>query len=666
MPGKLRSLPRPVRRLLRRLRDNLWLSGTAIALVSTVFTLVVIANVSLAQLAENHLSDVQVAMLSLPRPQSETIAVVLIDDKTLAQYPYRSPLDRSLISDLLVELESRSVRAIGVNVLFDRPTEPYKDQRLYDQLRNAAVPVVLARVSASAGFSAEQVRFSNEFLGNLRTGLSLIYRDPVDHTVRSSLLRQVQGRTVGLGFAATLAAAVGVDLPHDELIAIDYRPGPNTFTPPFPIYAAHEVSALPKDLLQDRIVLIGSNLGAGSRLRTPLSVLNEGFNKDMPGVVIEAHILSQLMEGRKMVVASARDTFLFTLLMAVVGCVVSLMPVRLVFKLLISFALLPLTWLAAFSVYIFQQSTMPMVAPSMAFVVAVVLSAFWEWRSEFDKRERIHHAFGQFLAPAVVEKILLDPDALELSGEVRELSFVFTDLEGFTRLTESTPPKQMVKLVNRYLEEAGGVVIESGGTLDKIVGDALHIMFNAPLAQADHAERAVLCALALDRWSQAFRLRIKAEEGIDMGVTRIGVNTGDCIVGNFGGKRRFDYTAHGDAINTAARLEAINQRLGTRICVNESTVSQCPGYHFRPVAHLLLRGKTVGLDAYLPVEEDSIDRQLFEKYERAYGALRDNEETADDLFSALETQYPDDPLVKLHAKRIEAGESGTTLIIRKK
>ena len=662
----LNPIPGPVRRLLRQLRDNLWLSGTAIALLSTVFTLIVVGNFSLARLAENHLADVQVAMLSLPRPQSEKIAIVLIDDNTLAQYPYRSPLDRSLISDLLVALQQKSVAAIGVNVLFDRPTETHKDQRLYRELRRASVPIVLSKVSSSSGFSSEQVQYSNEFVGNVRTGLSLIYRDPVDHTVRGSLLRLVQGKTVQLGFAATLADVVGIELPREESIAIDYRQGPDPSTPPFPIYAAHEVAALPAAALQDRIVLIGSDLGAGSRLRTPLSVLDNRFSQGLPGVVIEAHILSQLIENRSMSTASARDTFLFTLLMAAIGCMVSLIPVSLVFKLLISLCLLPLTWLLAFSLYVFEQSFVPMVAPSMAFVVAVVLSAFWEWRREFDKRQRIHSAFGQFLAPAVVEKILLDPDALELSGEVRELSFVFTDLEGFTRLTESTPPKQMVMLVNQYLEEACGVVIEHGGTIDKIVGDALHIMFNAPLEQPDHATRAVRCALAMDRWSQAFRERIKAEEGIDLGITRIGVNTGDCIVGNFGGKRRFDYTAHGDAINTAARLEAINQRLGTRVCVNETTVKQCPDYQFRRVAHLLLRGKEVGLTAYMPVEEDTRDEKLIELYEQAYQALTDNDENADDLFDALQSQYPDDPLVRLHARRIEAGESGTTLIIRKK
>ncbi len=661
----MRILTKPVTRLLRRLRQNQWLSGAFISLLVTLFTLVVIENISLAALAENHLTDVRVAMLSLPRPQSRNIAVVLINDDTLANYPYRSPLDRELIADLLAELEQNSVAAIGINVLFDRPTEPAKDQILYERLRSLSVPVVLSRVSTTTGFSAEQIAFSRYFLENLPTGLSLIYRDPVDHTIRGSLLRLVQGRTTRLGFSASIIDALGLPLPPDERIFIDYRPGPDLETPAFPIYPAHEVPLLPKAALENRIILIGSDLGDATRLRTPLSVLESGFSRDLPGVVIEAHILSQLLENRTMQLPGKRENLLFVLLMSIIGCLVAMLRFQLLYKILIAIALLPLAWIAAFTAYILQQAIVPMVAPTFAFVVALVVSAFWEWRTEFQMRERIHDAFGRFLAPTVVEQIMQNPDELELSGEAREISFVFTDLEGFTRLTESTPPQQMVKLVNHYLEEACDIVIQHGGTIDKIVGDALHVMFNAPLLQPDHAQRAVECALALDRWAQDFRERVRGE-GIDLGKTRIGVNTGTCVVGNFGGKRRFDYTAHGDAINTAARLEAINQRLGTTICVSETTAKQCNGIQFRPVARLVLRGKTQGLDAFLPVAESEADARLIEQYERAYRALQDDDPQADELFAALESRYPEDPLVKLHAQRIDAGESGTTLIIRKK
>jgi adenylate cyclase len=248
---------------------------------------------------------------------------------------------------------------------------------------------------------------------------------------------------------------------------------------------------------------------------------------------------------------------------------------------------------------------------------------------------------------------------------MREVSFVFTDLEGFTRLTESTPPQKMVALVNSYLEEACDLVMKYGGTIDKIVGDALHVMFNAPASQPDHAQRAVMCALALDEWSEQFRKR-QLQTGIDLGVTRIGVNTGTCIVGNFGGKKRFDYTAHGDAINSAARLEAINQRLGTTICVSESTESQCQGICFRPVANLVLRGKTVGITAYLPVTKQEVNSALNTSYEQAYRLLESGDAGARDAFDALAREYPDDPLIRLHVKRLEAEEQGVTIIIRKK
>lgn len=661
----MKILAKPIVRLLRKMRENAWLSGALISLLSTVFTLTVIENVSLAMLAENHLSDVRVAMLSPPRPQSPNIAVVLITDETLANYPYRSPLDRLLIANLLTELEQAGAAAIGINVLFDRPTEPDKDQVLYERLRSLEIPVVLSRVSTTSGFSAEQIAFSKYYLKNIATGLSLIYRDPVDHTIRGSLLKLVQGRTIQLGFAATIVDALGLPLPGEERIFIDYRPGPDLETSPFPIYSAQQVALLPRAALENRIVLIGADLGDSTRLRTPLSVLESSYSRDLPGVVIEAHILSQLLENRRLEIPSTQQKLLVVILMAILGCVVSLLRVRLLFKILISVALLPLAWIGAFSIYLTQQVLLPMVAPTLAFVVALILSAFWQWRTEFQLRERIHRAFGRFLAPTVVEQIVRNPDELELGGEVREITFLFTDLEGFTRLTESTPPQQMVSLVNRYLEEACDIAIEHGGTIDKIVGDALHLMFNAPLLQPDHAQRAVECALALDRWSNEFRARVK-QEGIDLGVTRIGVNTGNCIVGNFGGRRRFDYTAHGDAINTAARLEAVNQRLGTTICVSETTARQCAGIAFRPVATLVLPGKSNELETFLPVAPENVDQELFEQYQQAYDELAGNDPQAGQLFEALKVQYPEDPLVNLHLRRIEAGELGATLIMRKK
>lgn len=223
----------------------------------------------------------------------------------------------------------------------------------------------------------------------------------------------------------------------------------------------------------------------------------------------------------------------------------------------------------------------------------------------------------------------------------------------------------MVGLVNNYLEEACDIVMSHGGTIDKIVGDALHVMFNAPLKQADHAQRAVNCAIAIDNWSASFREQHQ-RNGIDLGVTRIGVNTGNVIVGNFGGKNRFDYTAHGDAINTAARLEAINQMLGTTICVSESTMLQCQGMYFRSIATLVLRGKEEGIRAFTPLKERIVHDTKLLIYEEAYRLLDNEEPDAQIAFDQLASLYPQDPLIALHRQRIEQGIFSTTLMAQSK
>ena len=214
---------------------------------------------------------------------------------------------------------------------------------------------------------------------------------------------------------------------------------------------------------------------------------------------------------------------------------------------------------------------------------------------------RLRSAFTHYLAPALVDALARDPDKLKLGGEQREMTFLFTDLEGFTSLTEAAEPRDIVAWLNAYLDGLCGIVMAHGGTVDKIVGDAVHAMFNAPLDQPDHATRAVHCALAIDAFAQDYAQAQQAR-GVAFGATRIGVNTGPAVVGNFGGRRRFDYTAHGDAINTAARLEAANKTLGTRICVAAATAERASSVAFLPVGALMLKGKTRAVDVFAPQE----------------------------------------------------------------
>jgi adenylate cyclase len=282
-------------------------------------------------------------------------------------------------------------------------------------------------------------------------------------------------------------------------------------------------------------------------------------------------------------------------------------------------------------------------------------------RRELKEAEHARTNLARFFSPNIAYQLINHPDELEVGGERRDLTFLFTDLADFTPLVESSEPDLIVSLLNDYLGEMTNLVFDHGGTIDKIVGDAIHSIFGAPLSQPDHARRAVQCAIEMDEFAQSFS-EAKQAEGIALGMTRIGINSGPAIVGNFGGESFFDYTAHGDAINTAARIEAANKQLGTRICVSESCVSRIREFHGRPIGEVSLKGKEIPVLLYEPYSDQRSSDPLHLAYLEAYQLL-ENSDTAEALkaFEALDQRQPGDPVVGLHIGRIRAGQSGITI-----
>ncbi len=199
--------------------------------------------------------------------------------------------------------------------------------------------------------------------------------------------------------------------------------------------------------------------------------------------------------------------------------------------------------------------------------------------------ERAHASLSRYFSPNLALSLAADANALAPGGERREIATLFTDIAGFTPLVESLDPTQLASLLSAYLESMTEIVFAHEGTVAKIIGDAIHVLFGAPADQPDAARRAIACALALDARAEAFRLEWSAL-GVPLGVTRIGVHAGPAIVGNFGGGRLFDYTAYGDTINAAARLEAVNKQLGTRICVSAAAAERAGDFSGRPVGDL--------------------------------------------------------------------------------
>ncbi|MCM0083523.1 adenylate/guanylate cyclase domain-containing protein [Geomonas sp. Red32] len=207
------------------------------------------------------------------------------------------------------------------------------------------------------------------------------------------------------------------------------------------------------------------------------------------------------------------------------------------------------------------------------------------------KGRYLKKAFGSYVSPELVEEIVRDPGRLKLGGEKREVSILFSDIRGFTTLSESLTPEALVRLLNQYLSPMTQIVMEERGTLDKFIGDAVMAIYNAPLDVEGHAGHACRSALKM-----VDRLKVLNEEFAKQGLPRIeigiGINTGDAVVGNMGADIRFDYTAIGDNVNLASRLEGLNKLYGTHILVSETTRAQSgEGYHFREVDRVRVKGK---------------------------------------------------------------------------
>jgi adenylate cyclase len=279
--------------------------------------------------------------------------------------------------------------------------------------------------------------------------------------------------------------------------------------------------------------------------------------------------------------------------------------------------------------------------------------------------EKARAALSRYFSPNVAEALAQNPDRLAPGGDRRYATFLFTDIAGFTNLVESTDSNVIVALLNQYLDQLAKIVFEHDGTVMKVVGDALHAIFGAPLDQPDHADRAVACALAIDAFAVKFQMEMDGK-GISLGLTRIGVNSGHAIIGNFGGDYFFDYTAYGDAVNIAARLESVNKQLGTRICVSQSVVDHMTKFEGRPTGTLLLKGKTQSLKAYEPLTSEAYSLPATVGYVEAFAKLEDGDQHARQAFAALVGQYGEDPLTMFHLGRLLAGETGVEIELTEK
>ena len=636
--------------------------GTRMAvLLSLIVTIVVLPFTQIPPLRtfEARYADLLMTYLAGKSEPSKDIVIVKITEDTLANLPYRSPIDRGLLSEILEKILAANPKAIGIDILLDQTSEKEKDARLFGLLEKFADKLFIVYADKQDGLSESQFAYENKVLKNASKAIAVLPKNISDGIVRHFLEGRAYGDTVIPSLAHAVAGTWQNQL-SDGHSRIVYQHKEDGKPRDIPAYPANAVKVLPSAWFADKYVLIGVDLPFIDRHRTPFASSRgekEGF---MPGVTIHAHILNQLLAGIRVTDVSVNVGIALSWIAGFVG----LMIVRIRASIWIRASLLIvalLGWVAisllAFEVNLILIPTVPIIATML---IAAILGSAILWQSDRLEKRFVRNAWSHYVSPDVVNDMILHPEKMKPGGEQMDVSFLFSDIAGFTSMSEKLPVETLSTILNDYLDRISAEFVKAGATLDKFVGDAVVGFIGAPFPDPDHPNRAVSLAIAIDKICCEYQAEM-AQKGIEFGHTRIGVHSGPAIIGNFGGSNFFDYTALGDTVNTASRLEGANKKFASHICVSGATVQRANNHEFRPLGRLLLAGKSIPVEAWEPLRATGENCAPAQVYRNAYSELDKGTISSLETFKALAKKYPSDYLIKCHLKRLKDGLNNTLI-----
>lgn len=355
------------------------------------------------------------------------------------------------------------------------------------------------------------------------------------------------------------------------------------------IYSYNQMSegdrpVIPREVFKDKIILIGSTAGGLMDLRV------NPFSPVYPGVEIHANIIDNVLSNSFL---SRPSDFVNLLVMLIFSLVIGLLVPRLkpIIGAVFTLEVLILYGLVAIYFFNYHRLWLEVFRPFLVIISSYLFILVYRYITVDKEQKRTKQAFSHYVNASVVEEILKDPEKLKLWGEDRVLTVLFSDIRGFTTISEQMEPQDVVSLLNEYLEVMTRVVFKYDGTLDKYVGDEIMAIFGAPLNQTDHAYRACLTALEMMKELKQLNLRLQSQGKPQLNIG-IGINTGKMVVGNIGSELKKDYTVIGDNVNLGARLEGTNKEFGTNIIISEFTyqliISQIK---VRELGNVIVKGK---------------------------------------------------------------------------
>lgn len=593
---------------------------------------------------------------SAPNKSVFPITVVGIDEASFSELGLQWPWPRRLHAELVDRLAEAGAAVIVFDIVFAEPSTREDDRRFAEAISRAGNVVLAAdRVYRESSSVRQWLRLDphQSFMdAGAQAGLATVSLDR-DLVVRQmpesadSLWRTVIVRLI----RAHPEITPNLGISPGSLIR--YAGGDHTF----PYVSYHEIvkptGSVPADFFKDQVVLIGRDVKASPDAESAQADLfatpflaSTGWL--MPGAEVHANIIETAL-GRNAIARLPEGVVAALLALVAAASAATMRRWRPFWSALAGAAIAGVIGAAAWGAFLQWNLWVP-VASALAVIPLMYVSlGGWSYVAEQLRRRELTRVFSLYVTPQVVDYMIAHPERINLGGERREITLMFTDLKGFTTISEKHTPEQVTHLVNRHFTAMTDVILEHQGTVVQFIGDAIMAFWGAPLDDADHAYRTVAAAVAMQKGMAALRAEF-AREGLPPIYMRVGIHTGSVLVGNLGSAKRFGYTAVGDDVNLAARLEGINKLYGTGIMVSGDTARRIEGrIALRPVDRVIVKGKSQAIEVFTPCD----DPRIVELTQQAIGAFRSQEwDAAESCVRELLALVPDDGVAALYLERI--------------
>jgi adenylate cyclase len=569
------------------------------------------------------------------------IVIVGIDDKSLNKIG-AWPWDRSIFGTAISNLNTTKPKVLGVDILFleDR----VGDEGLSSALKSTSFPTIFAsKIIENDNLVS---KFSDE---KNQSGFINFFADS-DGKIRETLVSRKQNNDCIYSFTYQIFKGyLGTNQSSGCESDIRLNGNLNFKNELYFNYTSSDFSYLSfsdlyennfdKDFFKNKIVLLGSTaIDLKSNLNDNFT---DVFGKNIPGIAIHANIINSFLEN-KFQHELAKEIFYPSIMLLSSGLLFVYRKLKNnkidLFIFVLTLAIVNIIGIGLFDIGV----NWPFIITNFILLTNYIYMLAFKYFVERKENRFIQKAFSQYLNEKLLKQLVEKPELLNLGGEKKVMTVLFSDIRGFTNISEKLTPEELISLINDYLNSMSEVILDNNGTIDKFIGDAIMALWNAPLEDPKHQIHAIKTALKMEETLVVFNKKRGKDEELHIG---IGINTGDMVVGNVGSHRRFDYTVLGDNVNLASRLESLTKKYGIGIIASESVIEnlEIPSGEdrniiFRLLDEVIVKGKSKPVKIFEPMYETKSNLKLKNDYEKAFDLYQKGKfDEAIKIFSSLDS-----------------------------